>query len=338
MQRVELRLDVSGAAGLGESAAIAATVFLPAVERLPERPVVCFAKPGGGFSRHYYSENLPGVSAPDNQARWHVARGWIFVCLDHLGVGESSAHHDSGRLDYTRVTAANQAAEQEILRRLDAGELVAGFPPIRSPLRIGMGQSMGGSLTIVQQGRYHCYDGIAVLGFSAVHTHPAAPGAPLVAFPWRIRDAVPAGVPAILNPGAVRDKTRAAMVEVNRRLFFYEDLDSELVEQLLGPPAQGKPDFPWRSATVPLGVISRCLTPGVVAQEAAAVTVPVLVALGEKDVIADPKGEPRAYLSARSVDLFICPRMGHMHNFATTRELFWRRIHTWVEWVAVAAA
>ena len=45
------------------------------------------------------------------------------------------------------------------------------------------------------------------------------------------------------------------------------------------------------------------------------------------------RGEPRAYESSRSVDLYICPRMGHMHNFAGTRELFWRRIETWARWV-----
>jgi hypothetical protein len=39
---------------------------------------------------------------------------------------------------------------------------------------------------------------------------------------------------------------------------------------------------------------------------------------------------------ASSVDLFICPRMGHMHNFASTRELFWRRIETWSDWVRAA--
>ena len=57
------------------------------------------------------------------------------------------------------------------------------------------------------------------------------------------------------------------------------------------------------------------------------------MALGERDVLVDPRGEPRAYESARSVDLFVCPRMGHMHNFAGTRELFWRRIETWAAWV-----
>jgi hypothetical protein len=46
-----------------------------------------------------------------------------------------------------------------------------------------------------------------------------------------------------------------------------------------------------------------------------------------------PPGRPRTYGSARGVDLFICPRMGQMHHFAGTHELFWRRMETWVDWV-----
>jgi hypothetical protein len=58
--------------------------------------------------------------------------------------------------------------------------------------------------------------------------------------------------------------------------------------------------------------------------------------MGECDVVADPPGEPRAYRSAASVDLYVCPRMGHMHNFVGTRELLWRRIETWAAWVEAA--
>ena len=90
---------------------------------------------------------------------------------------------------------------------------------------------------------------------------------------------------------------------------------------------------PWGSATVPAAVALWCLAPGAVLTEAAGIRSPVLVALGERDVLVDPRGEPRAYESARSVDLFVCPKMGHMHNFAGTRELFWRRIETWAAWV-----
>jgi hypothetical protein len=50
-------------------------------------------------------------------------------------------------------------------------------------------------------------------------------------------------------------------------------------------------------------------------------------------VLVDPPGEIRAYQSATSVDYYVCPRMGHMHNFAGTRELMWRRIDAWAEWV-----
>lgn len=40
---------------------------------------------------------------------------------------------------------------------------------------LGIDQSIGGCLTAAQQGRYHCYDRIGVLGFSTVHTHPPVP-------------------------------------------------------------------------------------------------------------------------------------------------------------------
>jgi hypothetical protein len=114
--------------------------------------------------------------------------------------------------------------------------------------------------------------------------------------------------------------------------FHYADVDAAT----LAADMQRDTELPaWASATIPGAVGSSCLAPGAIAPEAAAVLAPVLVAMGERDVVADPKGEPRAYLSATSVDLFVCPRMGHMHNFAGTRELMWQRIETWAEWARV---
>ena len=52
-ERVDVRIDVTEAAGLGEAAHIAATVNLPVGVPVSERPVVCFAKPGGGYSKGY---------------------------------------------------------------------------------------------------------------------------------------------------------------------------------------------------------------------------------------------------------------------------------------------
>jgi pimeloyl-ACP methyl ester carboxylesterase len=118
--------------------------------------------------------------------------------------------------------------------------------------------------------------------------------------------------------------------------FHYDDIDPAIVHEDLDEfPTRRATVPPWASATLPQSVASWCMAPGTIAPEAASVTVPVLVAMGERDVIADPKGEPRGYQSAASVDLYVCPRMGHMHNFAGTRELFWRRIETWASWVQV---
>jgi alpha-beta hydrolase superfamily lysophospholipase len=344
-QTLDLNIDVTKSAGLGERAHVALTVHLPDPATMPADPVVCFAKPGGGYSRGYYTVDLPGP-AKGAQADWHAARGWIFVSVDHLGVGGSSLH-DAEKLGYTAVAAASQGAEQEVLARLREGALAQGFPKIANPLKLGIGQSMGGCMTVIQQGRYHCYDGIGVLGYSAVHTHPPVqPGTAPIVSPWLPRDTLLSEPLVVVNaPAMAKAMAGAPPPAANGpRMgwgFHYDDVDPAIVEQDLGHFGAGAPNpktgeletNPWSSMTMPGAVARSCLTPGTVAPEAAAVLAPVLVAMGERDVLVDPRGELRAYLSASAVDFFVCPRMGHMHNFASTRELFWRRIEVWADWV-----
>ena len=76
------------------------------------------------------------------------------------------------------------------------------------------------------------------------------------------------------------------------------------------------------------------MTPRYVAQEAAAIDVPVLIAAGERDVVPDPHAEPGAFESSPDVSLYVVPGMAHMHNFATTRRLLWDRIADWSLMVA----
>jgi len=71
------------------------------------------------------------------------------------------------------------------------------------------------------------------------------------------------------------------------------------------------------------------MTPRYVAQEAAAIDVPVLIAAGERDVVPDPHAEPGAFESSPDVSLYVVPGMAHMHNFATTRRLLCDRIAAW---------
>jgi hypothetical protein len=44
--------------------------------------------------------------------------------------------------------------------------------------------------------------------------------------------------------------------------------------------------------------------------------------MGERDIVLDPLSEPRAFRSTRSVDLFDCPKLGHVYNFGSQRTPF----------------
>jgi alpha-beta hydrolase superfamily lysophospholipase len=349
-RQIDLRIDVTNALDLGEPVHVAATVVLPDAAALPERPVVCFAKPGGGYSRFYFTYELPGPGR-GAQADFHVARGWIFVALDNLGSGESS-HHATRSLNFANVTSAALAAEQEILLRLANGILLPGYLPVLQPVTIGIGQSTGGSLTIVQQARHRCFDGLAILGFSAVHSNLATPpGDPPVVTPWFARDLQPGDPGAMINAAAFAASQAAAEPGAAWRAlawgFHYDDVPQDVVEQDLDhyegivsgiTPPRERDRAPWNSYSAPNDATRFTLTPGAMAPEAAAVTVPVLSAMGERDFVVDPLGEARAFRSATSFDLFVCPRMGHMHNFAGTRALLWERIHRFGEWCAALKA
>lgn len=343
MQQIELAIDVSDAAGLGVPARIAASVVLPAPEDLPGQPLVCVALPSSSYARGYYTCDLPGAGS-GAQATFHAARGWIVVALDWLGCDDAPVI-DPEDLSYAVLTAAAHAAQAEILLRLENGLLAPGYPPVGRPCVIGIGQSLGGALLICQQARYRSFDGIGVLGFSAIHSHPATPpGGEPVAVAWYPRDAGLEEGREPLNAVALSG-TRAAQEQAAWEAvawgFHYDDVPVAVVEQDLvhyegiargiGPDAALPP---WYARRTPQRAARSTLTPGVVAPEAAAITVPVLAAMGVRDLVPDPRSEPRAYASARSIDVFVCPGMGHVHNMAGTRALLWQRIHLFGEWCA----
>lgn len=348
IRTLDLSIDVTRAAGLTKPAHVAVTIVLPDPERLDGTPIVVFAKPGGGYGRGYFTQPLPGPGGGTAQADWHAARGWIFVAVDSLGIGGGSVH-DPARLGYAAVTAANHAAEREVLLRLANGTLAAGFPAVHQPVTIGIGHSMGAALAIVQQGRHHDHDGLAVLGFSAVHSHPPVPpGEPPVVVPWTPRDLLGAPPYATINEAAVADALEdggtGALWRALAWGFHHDDVPHEVVTADLAHFTRMAPGAeavdpaslaPWSSATDIAAVGQTCLTPGVVAPEAAAVRVPVLCAMGERDFVVDPPGEPRAFRSSGSVDIFICPRMAHIHNFAGTRTLLWQRIAQFGAWCRI---
>ena len=321
---------MTDALGFGEKLATAATVFVP--ETLADPVVACFALPGGGYSRGYFSFDVPGASG-GGQAGWHTGDGWIFVTCDLLGVGDSDVPSDPRVMTFDNIAAANHATVVEVLSRLREGTLAPGLASIPDVTVLGIGQSLGGCVTIVQQGRHDTYDGTAVLGFSAIQT--ALPGIPSAPDLSKQRGE---SLPSSDELNDVLDEVLAASGGVTggdpdlppmARAFHYDDEPIELVRQDLDDfPRRGGRDLPWAAASIP-ACVAQVLSPGVVAVEAALITSPVLIAVGERDVCPDPWSEPRGYRQSTDITVYQCPRMSHMHNFAGTREQLWRRIGSW---------
>ena len=334
MQEIDVRTDVTDAVGLGEPLHTVATVFVP--DELADPPVVCFAFPGGGYSRGYFTFDMPGSSGR-GEAGWHAARGWVFVACDHLSVGESSTPADPMRMTFENLALANKATVENVLGKLRTGEL-GQFPGIEGATVLGIGQSMGGCLTILQQGQHATYDGIGVLGYSGSHTvlavPPGSPPAPAVGLPRGINPDPELLAQRHRMAGFAGPEATEADLPPTTWGFHYDDVPRDIV-------VADMVDYPNRRGTVPVWAAptippcaNQMMSAGTVAHEASLITTPVLVAVGERDVCPDPWMEPKAYKRSTDVTVYVCPTMSHMHNFASTRELFWTRIHSWGAGVA----
>ena len=341
---IEFMVDVSDAVGLGIDLSVAATVHIPDGP-LSEPPVVCFLYPGGGYCRGYFSFDMPDSSG-GGQAGYHTARGWIVVTCDHLGFGDSTVP-DGDVLKFEHVAIGNLVVVREVMARLEQGRLADGLAAVAGAVTLGVGQSMGGCFTIVLQGHHAPFDGIGLLGYSGIHTVvPSRPGTPQAVWPWFPRGAdLTSTAPlnqAALAAAAGRELDGAEGIaeaaEVGEHpfawAFHFDDVPADIVHADLYAGIDASVVVPpWKSLTTPTCGIYM-VAPGTVALEAASITVPVLSATGERDVVPDPWSEPKAFKSSSDITVYVCPRMAHMHNFAGTRFSLWQRIHSWGTGVA----
>jgi len=321
--RLDLAIDVGAAADLDMPIALAVTVYLPAPDILPTRPVAIFAAPGGGYSRHYFDLRIDGH--PDySEADYHVARGTIYVTIDHIGVGDSTIPELS-RIDFQTLAATHDAAVRALADMLRNGTLTERFPPVPDLFTIGMGQSMGGGVTTLAQGRFATFDAIAPCGVSAIHT----------VLPQPTADKVDAGKARFAR---VDDRSSHETVSHDGVDYVYPFHWEDVPAYILALDMAG--GYPIRQTAPPFGSLTiphiavQMMTPGCFAADAARVSVPVLIANGERDTCPNPHAEAAAYPASPDVSILIVPRMAHMHNFASTRALLWERLHRWSRMVS----
>jgi len=322
LNKADITVDVTAACNLGRPLSIVATVFLPEPDRLVTSQPVVFALPGGGYSRGYYDMHFEGHIGY-SQAEHHVERGGVLVALDHLGVGDSTPDvADVVRIE--DIAAANDLAVRATSERLRRGTAVDGYPAIDMGARIGIGQSMGGCVTVIMAGRHRTYDAIGVLGYSGIHTV-----LPMPKHDETDRAAEYFDYSRDTAPDELSIAESAAHIGEFLYPFHYEDVPADILEADIGggyPIRTTAP--PFGSKTLPPCAVAM-LSPGYTKTEAAAVDVPVFIGLGERDVAPSPHSEPSAYSTSTDVSLFICDRMAHMHNFATTRHKLWNRLAHW---------
>lgn len=318
MIRSELTIAVDPEDAKGESLELAITVISPDPALIGAAPVVWFAWPGGGYNRRYFDLQLPGRKGY-SQAEFHVAGGAIFVACDHPGVGDSSI--PEGAFSHSDTAWVNAAVARKVIAGLQDGTLVPGLPPLGDIFPVAMGQSYGGLLLTHLQAEHGLFRGVAMLGWSGICTQVKdLDGESNVAPPSEL-----AGTEAL----------RDGLNHPYRRSFHYDDVPEDIVaEDLLGYPARiGVPVPAWATPFMPGGPNFAPergpLGPGVVTREAAAIDVPVFIANGEIDTAPDPRAEPVAYGSSPDISTMVLPRSSHMHNFAGSRAMLWKRMDAW---------
>lgn len=288
MKSTDMMLDVSSAAGLGEPIHIAATLHLP--DDMSEGSLdLIFALHGGGYRRLYW--NPPFADESYSFARWFTGHGKAVLCIDMLGMGESSRPAPEDRLSQSIIVAAHAEALAQVVQSLGR------------PVRVtGIGHSMGGMMIIAQAAAHPTFDRVAVVGWANE--------------PMILGDTDVGTLQAGLIPSGYLPTPREPM----RALFYWPDVPQALIA---ADEAHG--------STTPATLGRDALTPGIVHAAAAEISVPVLIVQSVVDTSPAPENEAAYFKAAASVELQILRDAAHCQNFASTRAEHWTALKDWID-------
>lgn len=313
---VEVDGIIAGESGLR----IAARIFLPPRERLGTAPIALFCLPGGGLNSSYFHLELDAAEAGADADRFSfaaqmAARGFITVAIDHLGIGASSRPRDGFALTPDAMVEANGRASEQIMQALRDGTLQEGWPALPNLRCIGVGHSMGGMLTALQQAARRTYAAIAVLGFST------------------------RGLPEYLTPDDAEfvDDPAGARANIVRLAKLrgadpYPDLNTRgQAREIYGGHADKRALAALRTAGDKVLAVMGffAMLPGSTSDACAQIDVPVFLGVGDRDMTGPAHVLPASFSGSADVSLLVLPDTGHTHFiFPSCAQLF-QRLADW---------
>lgn len=303
---IQIKFDVEPGSALAGGCQIAASLFLP--DQVPDEVTAVVAVPGGTYTRQYWHVEVPGSSGY-SCVEHLTGCGLVVLALDNLGTGESSRAKVADDITHEVAAGANAAVARQFTDRVNAGELAPALPAPAALRMVGLGHSLGGQLTAVQQAIHGSYDRIALLGSSFRGFAPL--------------DSPDAAAAANLMATMAQSSWETGYLDVPRELlkaFFHAaDVPNDV---LVADDA--------RATVLPrrLGVDS--IAPMRLQPIIAAVDVPVFLTFAELDTSPDPPGEVANFPNSPDITLFRLPGSAHNHNHSTTRRALWNRLIRWL--------
>ncbi len=285
-------------------------------KKTPRKIEKCFLKLStlqvlvhGWTYNHTYWDPYDAVKQGRSYARFMAKKGYVVLALDLLGTGESSEPNGE-MLNFTE----------------NVGSLIQVLTQIRSQQHLQnhsiqhialVGHSGGTILSVLTAGTVpNIVDFLIATGWSYV---------PHEVFPQKIIDAALTQTPYIRFPSELRTELFYYTPTAKPRQIAFDN--SHLADQFPhGALAQGVPIL----EALENGNIELIKAFSLVDQ----VKIPVLVQLGDMDMIAKPvlpEAEEEFYSGSPDVTVQVLENIGHSLNLHINRKTGWRNIHRWLK-------
>lgn len=281
---------------MGEQASLAATYY-PSGDR-----ALLLCLPGGTYSRSYWDLHVPGHEGY-SFAEFAADSGHPVLTIDPLGTGESfKPARDFG---FAEIGATLTSAVSALPDLIDDARPV-----------IAVAHSLGGYLAITQQALFPGYAALAILGCTNQCVAPLNLGADFLARAASVegRAALAQEILAAL-PAPYFEGPREHL----QSWFHLAAVPDEVIQA----------DSATTRSVVPR-VFGTAMVPGIVAEHAARIDVPVFLGYGAVDVSPEPRAEAALYRVSPDITTVILESSAHCHNMASSRHRLWRRLLSWV--------